>query len=99
MPWDSASVLPHIWISSLRSSRLLLNVCAGDVVGGHIDGERIDVRDLLICSAEHMTKKGGGLFSFGGGGKDKQVLMAGGKKVKNTILLALGYVTSYAQPK
>lgn len=47
-----------------------------------------------------MTKKGGGgLFSFGGSKDKGQPLMGGGKKVKNTILLALGYVTSYAQPK
>eukprot|EP00026_Physarum_polycephalum_P000352 Phypoly_transcript_00352.p1 GENE.Phypoly_transcript_00352~~Phypoly_transcript_00352.p1 ORF type:complete len:1660 (+),score=332.46 Phypoly_transcript_00352:97-5076(+) len=61
----------------------------------HLD---IVLEKLQVVAKQHMTKKGGGLFSFGGGGKDKQALMAGGKKVKNTILLALGYVTSYAQP-
>jgi maestro heat-like repeat-containing protein family member 1 len=49
---------------------------------------------------EYMVKKSGGLFSFGSSKeKGTLTLMGGGKKVKNTILLSLGYVTSYAQPK
>lgn len=54
---------------------------------------------MLLHTTEFMGKKSGGLFKFGGGGKEKAGLLGGGKKVKNTILLALGYVTSYAQPK
>lgn len=58
-----------------------------------------NINDVTNTTSEFMVKKGGGLFKSFGGSKDKAVMLGGGKKVKNTILLALGYVTSYAQPK